>query len=791
MKVPSIGKQGMRSLKTLGTIAIISSLIFASLFVFVDWARGVSEPGTSRCAVNPESPLQGELANVTALSVVIDLGDGSEVDRGEYFIDTVGPDGTGVSMVSTPSGGGIFALGPTDLNTTVLSIGWHTVYVHAHAVDRFSQEIWESGYCEFMFEIRDPSGSDTEGPITEVLLGQSGPNPTFGVTEIVFNVTVNDTSTGGSLIADAEFFVDPNPDGTPNPPPYVNGTGQRFDNVTPPFDVSTQVLATATIDVSSWLPGEYTFYAHGKDNWNSTHNWGPFDTWILTVTGNGTVELVIPNGGQLWGGGSTEIIKWYWNTTVPRNRLRTDLYYDTMSGTGGYPFLIDENMTVNDNPETYDWLVPTIDSCTVRVKVILKESLGGGVFNILGEDTSYADFCIDSTAPYISWTSPFDGEMDVPVGQQIVVGFSESMDTSSLQFTIGPTDPGGWVVEWNSPDDTVATLSHNPFDPYITYTFEVVDARDKVGFGLASSSVPNPFSFTTGSSPVNPPQYPPRNLWVERAPPDIILHWDSVPNATYYNVYMSADRLAPFSSWTPVLGVAGTSWTHVGAYGDGETWFYLVRGANSAGEGPNSTMGVKLDKQFDDLSSPRRNIYWISLPYNTIYKKASDIASELGPTKIDVVGKWDPSTQSTIVYYYLGNRWRGTDFDINPGDGLFVNSVSDSWNWIINGTDSSVTLRFNYNVGGENTNWISLPCTNAYEKASDIVLDIEGSLTSTPTKIDEIGLWDPLTQDVVTFRWTGSSWEGTDFNIYPGDGVYFNILSTFSWTPLLITPEQT
>ncbi len=181
----------------------------------------------------------------------------------------------------------------------------------------------------------------------------------------------------------------------------------------------------------------------------------------------------------------------------------------------------------------------------------------------------------------------------------------------------------------------------------------------------------------------------------------------------------------------------------------------------------------------------------MSLPYNTIYKKASDVTNELTENNVNMVGKWDPAKQKSITYYYAKGKWRGKNFDINPGDGIFLNSINPTWSWVINGTDFSNDLTFTLNPPGKaNMNWISLPYTNSYEYASDIVMDIEGSLVTMPTRIIAIGFWDASSQAEIRYYWnsTAGQWDGTDFSIISGDSFFLEIISTFTWIPDLITP---
>ena len=224
---------------------------------------------------------------------------------------------------------------------------------------------------------------------------------------------------------------------------------------------------------------------------------------------------------------------------------------------------------------------------------------------------------------------------------------------------------------------------------------------------------------------------------------------------------------------------------------DGLTHYYIVRAFNSSTgtESENSTMGVKIQKDFT-YNPGTTNVYWMSLPYNSIYTKASDITNELTESNIHVVGKWDRIAQRTQLYYYLRGKWRGNDFNIDSGDGIYVSTVS-TFSWYITGTDRSTTLSFTYSTAKTATNihWISIPYTGTYSLASKIVTDIEGGIgPGTNTKIIEVGKWDPSTQDVTKYVYTPTGWMG-DFNILPGDGIYLKVVTNFNWEPKLITPE--
>jgi hypothetical protein len=286
---------------------------------------------------------------------------------------------------------------------------------------------------------------------------------------------------------------------------------------------------------------------------------------------------------------------------------------------------------------------------------------------------------------------------------------------------------------------------------------------------------------------------PPFNLEIHRSPPHIDLNWLPSLNSDEYRIYNSTDRFVNFESWNLLGTTTGTSFQHTNGM-IMQTQYYIVRGYNTTGgEGPPSSMGVCAYRSFSTGGQPSSQ-NWISLPYNSMYKKASDIAGELTESKVTVLGKWDPARQKSIVYWYFRGKWRGTDFDIESGDGLWFRAVSD-FEWYVNGTDKNVTLNFNYNPNKRNVNWISLPYTGNYETASEVVAAIEGGsgvgFGSPSTKISAVVKWDESTQSEIRYEYDGvNGWSGTNFAIESMDGIYLEVISEFDWQPELVTPPM-
>jgi hypothetical protein len=383
-------------------------------------------------------------------------------------------------------------------------------------------------------------------------------------------------------------------------------------------------------------------------------------------------------------------------------------------------------------------------------------------------------FTTTAVNPFIVTTNPADGVQNVAPGADVIATFSEPMNIGTVTASSLPVIV--FTSAWN-PTNTILTLSHAaPFVQCTQYTI-TVSGDDLQALPLAAGPVPNPWSFTATC-----PLTGPGNLRVTLASPDIVLSWDPVIGATGYTVYSAQNRFAAFPSGWSVLGSpAGATFTAAGHGADVLAHHYIVRATNGATEGPNSTMGVKVLLSFGH-STTNTNVAWFSLPFSSAYARASDIATALGPTNIDVVGKWDPARQSSTVYYFARGAWRGTDFSIGAGDGLYL-GVRQAFTWTVVGTDTSTALTFTLNGGGAgNVNWVSVPYTGVYNRASAIATELGFA------KIVEVGLWDAITQTTVRWIYTGGTWTGTDFTISPGAGVYLIIVSSFSWTPILITP---
>jgi nitrous oxidase accessory protein NosD len=104
----------------------------------------------------------------------------------------------------------------------------------------------------------------------------------------------------------------------------------------------------------------------------------------------------------------------------------------------------------------------------------------------------------DAMSPTILSTSPENGSKNVVLTANVVVTFSERMDTDTVNYICSP-NPTGWDVIWSN-DNKVATYTHEPFERFTLYTFHIISGKDMGGNNLVASSVPNPWTFTTADN---------------------------------------------------------------------------------------------------------------------------------------------------------------------------------------------------------------------------------------------------------------------------------------------------
>jgi len=186
---------------------------------------------------------------------------------------------------------------------------------------------------------------------------------------------------------------------------------------------------------------------------------------------------------------------------------------------------------------------------------------------------------------------------------------------------------------------------------------------------------------------------------------------------------------------------------------------------------------------------------------------ASGISAALNGENVSL--EWNTSAN---VDYYKVYKAAGADGKFNPlsswtviatviptpGTSGYVFADADNYSFYavsaVNGAGESapanaggkVDVSFEYAAGSTNTYRMSMPYSEAYMKALDIVAAVEGN-TYTANKIDMLATWNPYTQSFVPFSNVFGTWIlGTNFNVDAGtsssNAVYMHAVSAFTWT---------
>jgi FtsP/CotA-like multicopper oxidase with cupredoxin domain len=197
----------------------------------------------------PNPTMGATMVMITATADDSNTG-GSTIMEAEYWIGTDPGLGSGTGM----SGAFASSTEPISATVTVPGAGNFNVFVRA----KDSAGNWGVATAVFVTKT-GAGGGDTLAPVTTNLVAT--PNPTNGAGTVTITAIAHDTFTGGSDIAEAEWFIDIDP-----------GIGNGFAmSAADGFFDSTEENITAM--VTNTQPTDYTIFVRSRDsagNWEST-----------------------------------------------------------------------------------------------------------------------------------------------------------------------------------------------------------------------------------------------------------------------------------------------------------------------------------------------------------------------------------------------------------------------------------------------------------------------------------------------------------------------------------------
>ena len=315
------------------------------------------------------------LTTTSVSATVSDTGRGdSNVTAAEFFIDSAGANGSGIAMTG--------AFGSVTVNVSgVISpalSGTHTVYVHGQDA--------AGNWGAFQSAVIN---NDTTGPITSAL-GLS-PASTNGTVNVTLSGTADDTASGGSNIAAAEYTIDGGAATTMS----VSSSGAKIASL-------SATISAATVNALS--AGAHAIAVRSQD---SLGNWGAAVTVTLTVDKIGPAASSItafpnPTNGLVGFNSNTPAVRVTASLTdAVTNIAVAEGFIDTVGANGtGIPFLptdgVFNSLSENGYADIPLTTIKTLSDGNHTLYVHAKDAAGNW------GATSSMTLTVDKTAPAIT-----------------------------------------------------------------------------------------------------------------------------------------------------------------------------------------------------------------------------------------------------------------------------------------------------------------------------------------------------------------------------------------------------
>ena len=166
------------------------------------------------------------------------------------------------------------------------------------------------------------------------------------------------------------------------------------------------------------------------------------------------------------------------------------------------------------------------------------------------------------------------------------------------------------------------------------------------------------------------------------------INWISIPNITPYkraaDIAADIPNAAHVSRFNPAtqtyqdyFKLESGSWVGNNFYvSTGESYAVVIEAAS-----PARLVGWHIPYQINMLyNTDASNINWVSIPYNSVYAKASDLAPHI-PNAAHI-SRFNPATQTYQDYFKLeSGSWIGNNFTLIPGEGYAI-VISDDSSWL-------------------------------------------------------------------------------------------------------------
>jgi len=147
--------------------------------------------------------------------------------------------------------------------------------------------------------------------------------------------------------------------------------------------------------------------------------------------------------------------------------------------------------------------------------------------------------------------------------------------------------------------------------------------------------------------------------------------------------------------------------------------------------------------------------------------------------------RWDPALRRPVSWVYLGGQWMGSNFKLSVGEAVAILVRQDIDAILVGAHDPGEAVHLYGNPASPLLNWVSIPLYSSYQLAFQLVQSMNSGYY--PTTVTSITRLHPDTQTYQTYQWTGSTWNGTNFVLMPGEAYGVTVTTTNDWVPE--TPE--
>ncbi|MBP6336999.1 MAG: multicopper oxidase domain-containing protein [Vitreoscilla sp.] len=378
--IPAAAVDGSRFAVYDGSLLMVRNSNQAGFGGMMTFVTVAGTPSTADTQGPATSALTVSAAGLVTATVSDEGLGGSTISAAEYFVDTVGANGSGLPMEGEGNFGSATSLNVSAALATPYLSGSHTVYVHGQD----SAGNWGALQAKLI-------SFDATGPVTSALA--LSPGLTNGTVNVALNATANDTATGGSNIGAAEYRVN---DGL-SVPMALSTTGAKVSSITAAIPAAT---------VNALTEGTHVINVRSQDT-ATPPNWGAWATTNLVVNKTGaTTSSVLaspnPNNGARALSASQPVVR----VTAQVSSLRVvaaEGFIDTVGAIGsGFPFSPMDGAFGGATETVFaDIPLSTVNSLANGLHTIhVRGKDGGGSWG----GTSTTTLLIDKLAPALSVT---------------------------------------------------------------------------------------------------------------------------------------------------------------------------------------------------------------------------------------------------------------------------------------------------------------------------------------------------------------------------------------------------